>query len=100
MPSNTAPSLSRDRFSRYEDEPVANKIFMEGHGNPIVVGRAELLRRFFLKVYTKLTTEGLEEAGERPPRGGAHGGDVRESTAADSDEYSVCLLYTSPSPRD
>ena len=62
---------------------------MEDHGNPIAVGHAELLRRFFFKVYMKLTAECLEEAGERPPRGGTHGGDDYESVITNNVEYGV-----------
>ena len=57
---------------------------MEGHGNLIAVGHAELLRRFFLKVYTKLRAEGLEESAK-----------VHDGRGLTQD-VSVATLSTSP----
>ena len=82
-------SLSQDRFSRYEGKSSRAKIFMEDCGNTTVAGSAKLLRRFFSKVYTKLTVEGRDEPKGRPPRRATHSGIVCEFSNTDDNDYNT-----------
>ena len=82
-------SLSQDRFSRHEGKSSQAKVFMEDCGHTTVAGSAELLRRFFSKVYTKLTVEGRDEPKGRPPRRATHSGIVCEFSNTDNNDYSM-----------